>query len=156
MAVTLTVGSNSHEFPENNEDPGWGEAVTAWAEDVTDVLGSVSGVNDKSITSVGILNNQSSPVNVTGLAFSVSAVRSFEAPYIVYRTNGTDVETESGILRGNYNSQSADWNFTYDRVGDAGVEFVITAAGQVQYYSDNITGGTYTGLIKYKASTLDI
>jgi hypothetical protein len=156
LSITITIGNESVLFPENNEDPGWGEAVTRFAELTEAVLGTVTGVNDKTVTQVPILNNQSSPVDITNLNFSASAVRSFEAPYTIYRISGTNVETESGIMRGNYNSEESDWNFTVERTGYAGMDYVITAGGQVQYYSDNQAGGSYTGLIKYKATTLDV
>lgn len=111
-------------------------------------------------TSFTIANNQSSAANVTGLSFSGASVRSFSVDYHVYRntTGGGATElAESGVLTGVYSTVAAAWEMTPGPVvGNAGVTFSITAAGQVQYTSTNITGTSGTSVMKFKARTMGV
>lgn len=43
------------------------------------------------------------------------------------------------------------WSFSHSFTGDAGMDFEITAAGQIQYFSDS----KGTGTITYRARTID-
>lgn len=155
MSTELTVGSETFNYPENNQSPGYGEDAHDWAVAVTSTLSTISGPNDITISSDTIANNQSSSVAIVGLQFGTAAVRSFEITYIVYRTSDSSTVTESGKMFGTYDGSSS-WAFTVETIGDAGMAFEITAAGQVKYYSTDHTGTNYSGLIKFKASTLDV
>jgi hypothetical protein len=100
-------------------------------------------------TSFSLANNQASPANVTGLAFS-GAVRSFEALVSVEIDAASDlfeVFKLYGIRRG------ADWQMSVESTGDNSlVAFTITSGGQVTYTSGNYATFV-SGAIKFRAET---
>jgi hypothetical protein len=103
-------------------------------------------------TSFTIDNNQTSPVNITGLVFTPTLFRSVKIEYSIYRQTDTagSARAQIGQLRFVYNTQSSSWLLSDDFAGqNAGVEFSITAAGQIQYTSSNITGTNYVGTLKH-------
>ena len=150
MSKNLTVGSETFEYPEQGTNPGWGPDATDWAEAVTDQLTLVSGPNDIPDTTTTILNNQSTAQDIgvgsSALQFSGVAVRSFVVVYAV--TRGAAVE--SGKMEGNFDG--TNWVMQHDNVKDAGMDFEITSAGQIQYFSDDDVAGT----IRFRARTTDI
>ena len=152
MSKSLTIGNETFQYPEQGTKPGWGEDATCWAVAVTNKLATLSGTNDINTTCVAIANNQSSAANVgtgaSALSFPTALVRSFVVSYAVTR-GACCCNVESGELDGVYNGTS--WAFSNSQVGCAGVSFQITAAGQVQYFSDN----SATGTIKFRARTID-
>jgi hypothetical protein len=102
---------------------------------------------DISSTNFTFVNNQVVVAPITGLAFNQSTVRSFTANVSINR--GTDNLYEEyevhGINRG------ATFEISIESVGDdSGVELSITAAGQLQYTSSNLTAG---GVISFRAKT---
>lgn len=148
MSKSLTIGSTTFLYPVQGTAAGWGEESTDWAEAVTDLLGTLSGPNDISLTSATILDNQSTAVDIgvgaSILKFSTSLVRSFVVDFNVLR--GSTVM--AGTMTGAWNGSS--WEFSFENTGDAGMDFEINSAGQVQYFSDAILGG---GTIQYSAKT---
>lgn len=83
-------------------------------------------------------NNEASPVDLAGLAFNNAEVRAFEALVSIAidaTANLYGVITLRGVQR------DSDWTLDADAVGDAtGIVFSITADGQVQYTSTNVSG----------------
>jgi len=68
---------------------------------------------------------------------------------VVYSViRGSTVET--GEMNGIWNGSA--WTFSHEFTGDAGMDFEITTAGQVQYFSDSSSAGTMV----YRARTIDI
>lgn len=154
MADDVQVGQDIFPIPDANENAGWGEAVNAWIKAISDVVNDLQGVNDITLTTSAISNNQTAFQSVQGLLFDTGTVKTFTAPYFVVRTVDGTTEVESGSLHGTYNG--ATWTLLQnDLQQDAGMAFDITAAGQVQYKSDDLSGTNYTGEIKFKAKTLD-
>lgn len=100
-----------------------------------------------------IANNQSSASNITGLIFSPATYRSAKIEYSIYRQTDTALTgvAQVGQLRLVYNSQQASWLLSDDYAGQSsGVEFSVTALGQVQYTSSDLGAGTnYVGSLKY-------
>jgi hypothetical protein len=100
-----------------------------------------------------IANNQSSAANITGLIFSPATYRSAKVEYAIYRQTDDALTgvAQVGQLRLVYNSQQASWLLSDDYAGQSsGVEFSITALGQVQYTSSDLGAGTnYVGSLKY-------
>lgn len=98
-------------------------------------------------------NNQLTPVDVTGLAFSNAVVRSFVAIVSVAIDATSDLFEEfelHGVQRG------ADWSMSVESTGDeSGVAFSITTAGQVQYISANLAGFV-TNDVAYRAQTTSV
>lgn len=155
MPKILVVGTESFEFPEQGENADYGEQVTDWAVAVTDALTTVQQPNDILPTQAIINNNQTSFTNIAGFSFDVSEVLSINAEYIIRRstTSPSFSITESGTIRGNYNGSS--WSIAIDAEGDAGMEFDITNAGQLQYKTSNIIGSGYVGFIIFKAKVIN-
>ena len=154
MAKTLTVGSCTFQYPEQGSKSGWGEEATDWAVAVTARLGTLSAANDIDLTSVCIANNKACATNVGSgactLSFSNTAVRSFEATYVVLRTDACCVIlSENGNMSGSWNGTA--WAFSVEQIGCAGMCFQISTAGQIQYFSDACAGA---GTMKFKASTI--
>lgn len=155
MPKILTVGNEEFDFPLENENGNYGESVTDWAEAVSIALETVQQPNDITTTTATILNNISSPTSVTGFSFDTSEVVSINSEFIVTRT--TDVPAvnlvESGFIQGNFDG--ANWSISIESVGDAGIDFDITAGGQITYISTNLTGSNYTGTIRFKAKVFN-
>lgn len=108
---------------------------------------------DISETLFSAANNQSSPANVTGLAFANGVVRSFSAivsiALIATASQYEEYELD-GIQRG------SDWVMSQVSTGDdSGIVFSITTAGQVQYTSLN-SSGFVSDSIRFRALTTSV
>lgn len=114
---------------------------------------SLSSLGDINETSFSMANNQASPANVTGLAFSSGVVRSFSALVSVEIDATADLYEQfslQGINKG------GSFGMSVDGVGDSsGIEFSITSGGQVQYTSGNAPGFS-SGAIKFRAITTSV
>ena len=87
MSTNLTVNNNTYAYPSAGDEPGWGEAATGWATEVTEVLNNLQGTDDIPETSFTIADNQDPAADVVGLVFSPTTVRSAVIDYSIYRTN---------------------------------------------------------------------
>ena len=98
-------------------------------------------------TSFAVVNNIAVLTDITGFAFANGVTRSFEAQVSIDRAGDNlyekfDIE---GIQK------AGSWEISVEGIGDdSGIEFDITAAGQVQYTSSNLTSG---GTMKFRAIT---
>jgi len=124
------------------------DKVSAHLKGVDDFLGTLGSSIDIAETSFSLANNQTTPANVTGFAFSNTTVRSFKALVSVVIDATADLfETIEiiGIQRG------ADWQISTSSVGDSsGVNFTISTSGQVLYTSTSNVGFD-SGTIKFRA-----
>ena len=137
MSRELQIGSEIYEYPDNNESSSWGPDASDWAEAITDKINSISGNFDILQSSSSLADNTASDTNITGLSFSSSLVRAAEITFYIARTG-----KEYGKLLVSYNGSSWDIIQT-DTIGDEGILFNITSAGQVQYQSTSTgTGAT--------------
>lgn len=154
MSKTLQIGSDIFEYPEQGTNPGWGEEATAWAEAVTDALKTVQGPNDILLTSAALSNNITTFTDIPGFNFDTSDVQSITADAFIIRVydSGTTTVTQSATITGNYDGST--FYIAVQSVGDAGMQFNITNAGQVQYKSSDLTNHTST-TIRFKAKTID-
>lgn len=156
MPKTLTVNNTPYDYPTAGDEPGWGGEATGWAEEVTNVLNNLLGPDDILETSFNIANNQNSVADITGLVFNAGSVRSAIVEYAVYRISDSNPSgnAETGEMHIVYDN-SAGWSIGIGSVvGNSGVNFSITAAGQIQYTSTDIGSVGYTGIIKFKARAL--
>jgi len=154
MSKTLKVGSDIFEYPEQGTNPGWGEEATSWAVAVTDALETVQGPNDILLTSATLANNITTLTNIPGFNFDTSNVQAITAEFFIIRVfdSGTSTVTQSGDMVGNYDGST--FYLAIKSIGDTGIEFEITNAGQVQYKSSNLANHTST-TIRFKAKTID-
>jgi hypothetical protein len=128
-------------------------AVSA-SEIVINPVASASAVYVTSAeASFTVVNNQSSAASITGLLFSGLTTRAFSIDYSIYRQTDTasSALAQMGQLRGVYNTQSASWFMSDDFSGqNAGVTFIITSGGQIQYISSDLgAGANYVGTLKF-------
>ena len=164
MSIELEVGNETFEFPEDGDEQGWGEEVTAWAEAVSDLLGDLGGTSDDiTITSFTIAQGvtAASLTAVTGLLFAPATVRSAVITYSIIRTTATVLtgKAEAGEIRVVYDagaSSGSKWLITQESVGNADVSFAVNDTGQFTYSSTTIAGGTYVGTMKFMAKTTPI
>lgn len=158
MSKQLIVNSIPFDYPTAGEDPGWGSDATGWAEEVTGVLANIQGPDDILETAFTVANNQVAGANVTALVFNGGSCRAAVITYSIYRRSNTNTsgKAETGTINILYdNSAVTPWSLSQgDIVGDSGVTFTITNGGQFQYTSTDIGAAGYTGLMKFKASTL--
>ena len=107
-----------------------------------------------------LVNNQASAADITGLKFNYKKVSHAVIDFCVQRvttSTGAVELTEAGILHAVYQPTSASWaihEMTASGPDDSGITFTITAAGQVQYTTTNITGTAYLSRIFWRARTL--
>jgi hypothetical protein len=152
MAKTFTINGIDYSFPEQGGQPPWGSDVTDWAEAVTDTLDTLSAPNDILSSFFSLANNQTSAASVVGFSFSNAAVRSFVAEYSIFRSTTTpSTAVETGVLKATFDG--SQWVSTQEYNGNSGVTLSVASTGQVQYTSTNMTGGSPTGTIKFRALT---
>ena len=152
MSVTLTVNNTPFDYPEQGEQAPWGEAATGWAKEVTNVLNSINGPYDILESTANILNNQTVFINIPGLVFDVTLVRSFQVVGSIYRTDGIIEKAENFTISGL--NPGSSWSMTQEGFGDSEVILdVEDSTGQVRYKSSNFLGQT-SGLVKFKATAI--
>ena len=156
MAKDLTISGTTFSYPENREDPGWGEEATAWAEAVTEVLSNTFGTGDILQTSATIGNNQTSPTNVIGMVFDPTVVRGAVCEISVYRVTDEEEKAQTSTIYLTYLTEATTWDIVVAGGSDAGITFSITSIGQVQYTTDEMAGNDYSGVIKFRARSLII
>lgn len=160
MAIDLTVNNDTFPYPTPGDEPGWGQAATDWAEAVTEVLGSISGPDDILPSTFSISNNVGVATSLTNLAFNTGSVRQATVTYAIYRRtdSSTSGHAEMGVINlifDNNASSGNKWLMNQSNVvGNAGVAFSITDAGQLQYTSTNIAGANYSATLRFRAQTL--
>lgn len=114
---------------------------------------STASAGDISETSFAPANNQAVAADVTGLAFANGTVRSFSALVSVFIDATTDLY-ETFELKGV--QKGASWDLAVVSVGDdSQIVFSITAAGQIQYTSADITGFS-SATMKFRAITTSV
>jgi hypothetical protein len=151
MPRKLILNGTVYNYPLPGDEQKWGEDATDWAEAVTDIFSTIVGAGFIPETTITINDNVTSFTNILGASFNSAVSRSFSLSYAISRTDGSNFFTESGIINGVYDG--ADWDYTIERVGDAGMDFNVTSAGQLQYKSSAV-GGTYSGDIHFFANDI--
>jgi hypothetical protein len=110
--------------------------------------------------SFNLVNNQSSAADIKGLKFDSRFVGHAVLEYFARRiTTGSGATTlhEAGILIFTYNPVTEAWEkvtVSEHNPNDAGIVLTITAAGQVQYTTSNITGTASISTIYWRTRTL--
>lgn len=124
------------------------DKVSSNLKGIDNKLGASINSNDISDTTFTAADNQSSPANVTGLAFANGTIRSFKAHVSVVRNTTYAAYDLMGIQKG------SSWEMSQSSVGDVtGLVFTITTAGQCQYTSTS-TGSTAT--LHFRAQVLGV
>lgn len=121
--------------------------------------GSDVGAGALGEQSTDLVNNQTSPADVTNLVFDATATMCAVITYIIYRNTtgaGATELAESGQILAVYKLVADTWEMTRTSNGDASVGLTITNAGQVQYTTSNITGTPDQSYIRFRASTIGV
>lgn len=154
MAKILIVDNTPYLYPEPNDDPGWGEGATGWAEAVTELLGDLFGPGDIKETTFTIPAGANSG-NVAGLLFDSTVISSAIITYNI--SQGADAGlAESGTIHLLYDDSSIvgeKWRLSQETNGDAEVDFDINqTTGQFTYSSS--ASSTASRTMKFRAKTL--
>lgn len=164
-------------FTEGNPALGIPATVVTddWANDVQEELCNlvedqgitlVKGTQDQVLTAIKSLisfggdsqisqslSNNAGPLDVTGLIFDKTDIKSAHVAVDIERYTDTQNVQESGWIYAYHDTQDDTWRIALDSVGDdAGVVFSITAAGQIQYTTDDLTGTNYAGTCRVAQS----
>jgi hypothetical protein len=96
------------------------------------------------------VTNNSSNVDITGLIFDKTTIKSAWFKFDIERRTDTSHVDEMGEVLVLYDNEAGawkapDWSSSFD---GAGVTFNITSTGQVRYTSDDLTGANYSGNIR--------
>lgn len=156
MPRSLTIGSQTFDIPLQGEAPDYGENLTEFFTAIADSLSDIVGPSDILLTTATIANNQSSPANIPGFAYSTSTVKTIKAEYIIERSTSTPsvVKVENGFIEGNYDGTS--WNISIRTIGNSDTTLSITSGGQIQYISSNMTGAGYSGIIRFRSQSITV
>lgn len=107
-----------------------------------------------------IANNQASPADITALKVNARAVSQAIVEFLVQRvtTGGGAVELiESGSFILSYNPTAHDWNISLVTINvpdNSGVDFTVSADGQVKYTSSNVAGTASISKMFWRMRTL--
>lgn len=156
MPSTNTFANVPSRINGTNVDANWWNILAQAGINVEKFLGS-SGFQAEA--TFAVVNNQAVAADVTGALFAGAAIRSFEFDYQIYRNTtgaGATELAERGKIYGVYSTVAATWEITIQSVGNGGVIFSITALGQLQYTSTNITGTAATSVMHYRYTTMGI
>lgn len=116
---------------------------------ITEAIMGASRVGEQSLV---IANAQVVSLDITGLVFDKTVCKAAYVFMNVRRKTDSGGVFAVGRLLVIYRDDTASWDLVPELSGDAhGVVFNVTAAGQVQYQSDNMAGAGYTGKMVYKA-----
>lgn len=151
MSKKLTVGGEVFEYPTTG-DYNWGEESTEWAEAVTEIINTLSGPEDISVTEATLSNNSSGVVS--GLSFNAGLVQQISVQLVCTRTftDATPTRTEAFILNGSFNGSV--FSISSESCGDeCDIVFDIDNTGQITYAAANVAN-TDTIIVKFKGSAI--
>lgn len=154
---TITIAGTPIAFPDSAESPNWSSSVIQFAQAVAGALSTAVGTYDVPSQVYTMVANVNSDVSLPNLSFSSSSVRAAFIRYSVYRATDSVNAAEAGTLVIVYNPNSGvglKWEKILVSNGDASVSFTITDAGQVQFSSTILAGGSHTGFVSYVAQAL--
>jgi hypothetical protein len=175
--MLITIGNTVINFPESANNPNWADQVILFAQAVESTLAGIVSDFDipqrvmnfdlnPSPTVFTPITDGVTPLQFPTAIFPASGVRAAFIKYAIYRKSDTELATEAGSITAIYNGSSWTWND--DGVGSnsfsgansakaSGVEFNITAAGQVEMKFNSgtaLTGTNQIARITYSAQTL--
>lgn len=149
----LIVNGTVFEYPTTG-NYNWGEESSAWAEEVTEVLNTLSGPEDIQTTEATLSNGSSG--NVVGLSFNAALVQQIAIKAVVTRTftDATPTRVEAFTFVGAFDGSS--FVLAYESLPvstEVGVTFDIDNTGQVNYVASNVAN-TSTLIVKFNATAI--
>ena len=152
MPTPVILQGTSYNLATQSDSPPWGSDQNALIQALVTIANSTTGSSDILTTSFNLTNNQIAAANIVGLSFDTSQVRSAVIPYSIYISTATNEFSECGTIYITYKSTANTWELAQNYVGSSGLVFTVTPSGQVQYTSTNVSGASYVGKLKFKAS----
>jgi len=108
------------------------------------LLPKLSGSNQFSI-----LNNQTTPQNLSNLIFDSQAVKAAKIFFDLERRTDSESLLETGEIFISFKNEDSSWNISFDsKFDNSGVTFLINSSGQVQYESSELLGLNYSGELR--------
>jgi len=108
-----------------------------------DALGMKNGEQD-------ILNNQASALDITGLVFDKTVYKAARILFAIDRQTDTQNVNEMGEMFVMHDAVADNWKLSFDsKFDNSGVILSIDSSGQVQYTSDDLSGPSYQGKIRF-------
>lgn len=106
-------------------------------------------------TRFDIANNETGPTDITGMLCDETSYRGYTFRYDLKRktdTASSEVQAR-GRIQVAYSEEDTEWQIVGNKFwgDDTGVTITLTAAGQFQYASTNISGSNYEGEITFTA-----
>lgn len=150
----VVLSGTTYQVPKNMSTPPWGEELADYLVALGSAYSALIGVGDITETGFIVANNQTVSAPVTGLTFDSSVVRSATISYSIYRTTSTTALREAGEVTVIYDSTAtagSKWVLQRDSMGDALVELTVSDTGIFSYTSSNVSGASYSGLMKFEA-----
>jgi hypothetical protein len=119
----------------------------------------------RTTTEATIANNSGVAANITGMSIAGASYTSAVLYYEINRTTATDSRIAIGRLflyrqphTGNWSLEVGEW-YGQDLVIPGGITFSLSQVGadaQVKYTSDNLTGASYVGEIKFSFKYFEV
>jgi len=162
MSTSVTINGQTFAYPSTGQSPGWGNDASDAFIALVGLVNNLQSPTDILLTQYDVADNVTSASIVNGLAFD-SSVRSANVYYSVYRVSADTPSgnSETGTLMLVYDPSAASgskWAMRQDFVGNAGIAFTVTDAGQIYYQTTQIDngGGSYSGVMKFSAKTIGV
>jgi hypothetical protein len=107
--------------------------------------------------SQSILDNAGA-TSVAGVVFLLADIKAAKMFFNIHRRDAGQHADETGEIYCWYDTETATWELAViSHNDDAGVDFTITAGGQLQYASSNYGGGSYSGTLRIsQITTIDV
>lgn len=100
------------------------------------------------------IDNASGPLPIAGLILDKANFKGAIAQFDLERFTDSNNVQESGFIFMSHDTSDDLWRVSASsKIDDAGVVFTITAAGQIEYTSDNLVGANYDGKIRISSFT---
>jgi len=113
------------------------------------------------VMQIEIINNQSTPLSITGFTLDSASYKSVQVFYEVFRKTSLSEMVANGWFKCIYKEETDSWDivngpFEGDESGGypAGVLFSVTSSGQIQYVSDNMAGSSYESTAAFRNFTI--
>lgn len=146
-------------FPNDVNDPAnAGRAIVVNSTGTGLTLGDAPDADPESLEETESLsNNVAVATNIPTLLFDSADFRSAIVEYDIKRKTSTDELRSVGRFFLVFRALTNVWELAGDEFSgdDHGIEFSVTAGGQVQYVSSNVSGASYSGVMKYKLRTFN-
>lgn len=147
---------------ENAEEEAAAAAASAAASAASAAASAASAAVFNTLmteTQFVVANAQAVAASITGLLFDEAVYRSVEVRYTMERRSATQGYRQHGRLIATYEAFAGAWSIANivdsgSSGPDTGVTFSITSGGQIQYTSDDVTGGTYVGKMRHRSFML--